>query len=243
MPTIHCPGCGRALHLPEFVESGAVSCPLCRMTFPPPAEELPVFPRRPAAVDVSPPPLRPWGAREQKMPPSPSSRPASPFTFDETANAQELLPDNRSELRKVAWWLRVFVVAASVQLVTCGCASNIALAHEFNGALGCIAVPIFLQLASLMFIFSGAEAIGRRRRRGLGVLGCVLTLIHSVVQLLPCLAFLPSRNDEPALLACSMVMALVVALVGFIAGIRGLTILKKPEVVESFQRRAGGEPE
>jgi hypothetical protein len=224
------------------VESGDVCCPLCRTSFPPPAEE-PAFTQRPSAVEVPAPSLRPWGAREQRVPASTSSRTDAPFAFDEVSEAQELSQDDRDELRNVAWWLRLFVLAASAQLVTCGCASNIALAHEFDGSLACIALPIFIQLVSLFLVFTCAEATGRRRKRTLAVLGCWLTLAHSIVQLLPCLAFLPSRNDEPALLVCSLGMALVVVLLGFIAAIRGLTVLNKPEVVQYFQQRTRRGPE
>ncbi len=235
MPMIHCPGCQRALHLPEVEQGNTVCCPLCKTTFPTPAEESPAVHAHRPAVDVPP---RLWGAREERMPPSPGRAEGveSPFAFEE--NEQDgLSAEGREELRNASWWLRLFGVVASIELFTCGCFNSVALMQEMRGGVVCIAVPLGVQVLGLFFIFHGAEAIRAARKRGSGLASCVLTLIFSVVQIVPCLFLLPGRRGEPEGLLCSLILPIVTGILGLIGAIRGLTILNKPEVVSYFQRR------
>jgi hypothetical protein len=174
------------------------------------------------------------------MPPVPgrAGRVETPFSFERPTEEGELSVSDREEMRSAAWWLRMFVLADGVQMSSCGCVNLVALAQEIDGSSPfCFIVPVLLQLVALVLIFNSARAIGRFRNRGLGLMGCILTLVLSVVQLLPCLVLLPRQHGEPTVFVCSLGMPLAVAVVGLIAGIRGMAILNKPEVVGYFRRR------
>ncbi len=232
MPIIHCPGCQRALHLPEVEQGNTVCCPLCKTIFPTPAEEPPPdLPPRPVNV-----PPRLWGAREERIPPAPGRADAveSPFAFEE--DGTELSAEDREEMRKASWWLRLFGITATIEFIACGCLNFPALLREIEGTAFCIAMPLGLQVVGLFFIFRGAEAMYSARKRSLALAACVLTLIFSVVQLIPCLFLLPGRRGGPEGLMCLLGLPIVTGLFGLIGAIRGLTILNKPEVVSYFRR-------
>jgi hypothetical protein len=140
-------------------------------------------------------------------------------------------------MRTAASWLRTFVVVASLQTLTCGCINNIVLVRVMDGSAGCVLMLVFVEFVALILVFSSAGAIGGRRNRALGVMGCLLTLLLSVLQLLPCLALVPARRGDPVPSVLSVSLSLVVAGIGLVGAIRGLSILNKPEVVSYYQRR------
>jgi hypothetical protein len=179
-----------------------------------------------------------WGAREEKIPRSPSG-PApieSPFAFDDPAAQHELSVSDREAMRTAASWLRTFVVAASMQILLCGCVNNVELVRAMDGSAPCVLMIVVVEFIALVLVFSSAGAIGGGRNRGLGVMGCVLTLLLSLFQLLPCLVLIPARRGDPVPPFMSVVVALAVSGIGLVGAIRGLSILNKPEVVSYYQR-------
>jgi hypothetical protein len=235
MPTVHCPTCQRALHLPEAVQGSTACCPLCRTSFPTPAEP-PRVPERPSVASV---PVQPWGAKEQRPDFPPGARTGdSTFDFNEPTEADELSLKDREAMRSAASWLRGFVIFATLHLISCGCVNVLALTGGVSGSIGCFIVTFAMQLVALILVFSSAESIARRRNRGLGLAGCFLTLVLSLVHvLLPLLALAAGPQGEPMFFLVSMGMAVAVAVIGTIAALRGLMILNKPEVIGYFQRR------
>ncbi len=244
MPTVYCPSCNRALHLPEALQGVTACCPLCRTNFPTPSEPPPpqILPR----LAADPVPSKPWGAKEQHVPPVPRriDRDDETFEFDDSLAGDELSLNHREALRSAARWLRWFVGVSCVQLFTCGCGNGFMLVgqftprHDFGEGVVCFLIPFVLEIFSLVMIFKSAESTARSRKRGLAVAGCVLTLVLAGLHLLlPLLALLVGRRQDETFFLVSMGMAFVVAVVGLIGAVRGLMILNEAEVVRYFQSR------
>jgi hypothetical protein len=133
--------------------------------------------------------------------------------------------------------LRVFVVAGSTQMATCGCLNVGVVGSDLGSSLVCIALSFGVQVVALILISRGAEAIRKGRKRGLGVAACALTLVLALLNLtLSCVAVQVELRREPFVVVASLGMALVVGVIGLIGAIRGLAILNKPEVLHYYER-------
>jgi hypothetical protein len=80
---IACPGCNRALTLPDEHMNRSVQCPACKQAFHP-AEAAPAGGIRPAAAGLGVNSANKPGEKEPKAPPIPPSRPPLPATRDDT---------------------------------------------------------------------------------------------------------------------------------------------------------------
>jgi hypothetical protein len=218
------------LHLPDALQGSTACCPLCSTTFPTRAEPpLPLIPAGPTA----PPPVR-----DRRLPYREVPFPAAPAETEHTTRGEDLPLEDRETMRNAASWLRWFVVTASVQICTCGCVNVLSIVDFVEASHLCLALPFLVQAIALIVVYRGAEAIGGRRKRGLGQASCILTLLLCGVQVLLPLMALANRPRPEAPFSCvSLGMAGVVVLIGMIGAMRGLLILNKPEVIRYFQHR------
>ncbi|MFO0877674.1 MAG: hypothetical protein U0840_09985 [Gemmataceae bacterium] len=242
MPTIRCPGCRRALHLPEHHDLVEVRCPLCQHTFAP----LPTSPRLPERIEVPPRPL-PVRVPDEEEP-------------DEPRDYRDLIEDDdtrpeRALIRAVhgaALWLRWTGYLCLVQVICCGCIDLVDLGRvEWFDNLPVILVMVVLvvRLVVSLVILGAAESLSRRRNRSHVRLGAVLALLVGLYMALrgllalgrfagavfPFMVARINRDDMGIYLIFSVCCA-VVALVGLKAGWTTLRLVARPEIKTLFAR-------
>jgi hypothetical protein len=212
-----------------------VCCPLCRTTFPAPPSESSLPLPAPKTAPIVPRPV-----------PVPSARPSAgkagePWTFDDRERPDPLPRTDHAALRAAADWQRTYAGLASVHVLTCGCFNLLALSELAGIGIGLhVLVAILLPVVALFLIFSGAEAMARRRNRPLALTGSFLAVAVAASQvLLPLAVTLVDQGGnghfaDPSFYCVSLVIALALACVGVIGGVKGLLILTKPEVVRTF---------
>jgi hypothetical protein len=238
MPTVRCPSCQRALHLPEGEQGTMACCPLCKTTFPtPPAEPLFTVPAPIAA---------PFVPRPVPQPPAPPpAAPENPLRFDDRDGpAAEAVPHaDRTALRAAADWQRTYAGLASLHVLTCGCFNMLALLELTHVGIGLhVLVAVLFPVVALFLIFSGAEAMAKRRNRPLALIGSFLAVAVAASQVLLPLAVITVAQAErggnfadPSFYCVSLLLALALGIVGVIGGVKGLYLLHKPAVIQAFQ--------
>jgi hypothetical protein len=232
MPTVRCPGCRRALHLPEDREVATAQCPLCGTTFDAPAAPVRTVPVSPTPAPV---PVRP-------IPPAPAGPPAapprSPPERDEQLSPQEVA--DRRAVQSAVSWLKTATTLALVHSLSCGCFDNVLL--EAFGRPGVPPRHMWLfwlgRLLAILFVYSAAESLSRRRSRAHVTAGAVVTLLLGGYLLLraavPTL-FFPAK-DDPGAVVCLALAAALVGLTNVAAGARTFLVLNRPGVRTLFAR-------
>jgi hypothetical protein len=247
MPTVRCPSCHRALHLPEAHPGGTARCPLCQSTFPTPSTQVPtvsapraevLFPESLPSRPLDIPPLElPNDAPPRHLPP--------PLRPDPV----EFLPNElRESLRAAARHLKSSAWLACAYLFTCGCINEKVLeaALGFDWSVEALAAVAIVRLVMLGLIYAGAVAMERCRARRLALTSAVLVLcLSGYVLLWPLLVVYEMCSSawrvRPGSAALSEVagcgapwvvslLAFLVASFGLWAGVHALHQLAHPEV-------------
>ena len=184
-------------------------------------------------------------ARPSPEPPRPEPSEPSPFDFGSSRESEILAAEDRRAIGSAVRFLKAHAALGIVEAFTCNCVSILAFSAMassfFAGAFG-----LMLRIVLLGVIFRGAEALERRRKRGLamtaGILALLvsgyLILVGSIGMLNLLLLLLPRRapGGDSSFLLVSTAVTGVVAVLGLIGGIKTLVVLSNPEVSRSFRR-------
>src|SRR4051794_538474 len=114
MPTVRCPGCSRALNLPDFSDAERAVCPLCRREFDLPSRAPPAA----AASSSVPPPIIPsLRVHEVDAASAPAASPS------ESRGLASLSGDDRQAVESAATWLNRAAALGTLHLFCCSCIS------------------------------------------------------------------------------------------------------------------------
>jgi hypothetical protein len=220
MPTVRCPGCRRALSVPEGVLSEQARCPMCGRVFAVPSVEQERAPRRSAPGD-----LVTTAPREAAGP--------------EAATAPDRAAD--AALRSGARWLAATLALQAAQALTCwlsSCTPHVSPRHDGPGALALCAA---WHAAALVCLCAACREWLVRRRRPALLQACAwLLLLDAPLCGLAALLSSAGATDPEALTHPAGVLAssLAAALTGaceLTAGVKVLWLLGRTDVRRAFR--------
>ncbi len=231
MPTVRCPSCNRALHLPEAVDIATAQCPLCRTTFDVASR---VEPPRPPPRSAPPAPP----SRERERPVA-----SAAFDLDETPGDVQW-SQSRAALRSAAFWLKTGAVLSMGRTLLCGCCP-FQIMRDFPDELAAtICFCYFVHMGLGIVLYFGADALARRTSYRWAMTACVLGLIAAGFELLfslPALGLMlqlaRGPQGEDRMLMCGIFLVYPASIAALLAGsLKGFAALRRREVREAFRR-------
>jgi hypothetical protein len=249
MMTIPCPGCGRALNLPETVRGEEVRCPACAVTFQAADEPVEV---RPAEQT---PAFQPRGAGEAiqdagRLAETPQPERAVRSALGEVMPLRPVAFTGRKELQHAADLLWAAVMLNVPVTLCChipGLAAILYAPTIVSWPLTLLVVVSWPLTPPQVVILFGQGLLRRQRGHRLAQAAGELALLAAPVNLgqAGLVGFLFLQDlvtggrmwDEPVglLLLFDGVLLLVAALCGAVGGARTLTLLSRPDVRAAFQ--------
>jgi hypothetical protein len=231
MLTIPCPSCKRPLHLPETEQGNIACCPLCKTIFQTPSRlvDVPGASRDYLASSLM------YATRSGLPSPGESASVEDPY------DAADEKTDSRRSLQSASRFLVAYVVLAGIQTLTCGFLNASAVVdlfgYRYDGPF--VFAVVAVQVIALFVILCGAGTMARGRTHHVAIVGCTLALALSVFQFLMPLSHLvayltPFGRWVPYAewyWGVSTLVSGVLAVIGWLGGIRGWIILHFPEKV------------